>query len=43
MDLKNPLMKMAHGMTLEECFGFPQVEFTEDQKQQIYQELEALG
>ena len=43
VDLKNPLMKMAYGMTLEECFGFPQVEFTEDQKQQIYQELETLG
>ena len=43
VDLNNPLMGLAHGMTLEECFNFPQVEFTEEQKQQVYDELAALG
>ena len=43
VDFKNPMMKMAYGMTLEKCFSFPQVKFTDDEKQQIYQELEALG
>ena len=42
VDLDNPMM-MAHGMTLEKCFSFPQVELSEDEIQQIYQELEALG
>lgn len=43
MDLNNPLMGMAHGMTLEKCFSFPQVKVTDEEKEQIYAELEALG
>ena len=43
VDTKNPLMKMAYGMTLEKCLSFPQVELTDEQKQQLYDELEALG
>ena len=43
VDTKNPLMKMAFGMTLEKCLSFPQVELTDEQKQQLYDELEALG
>ena len=42
VDLGNPMM-MAHGMTLEKCFSFPQVELSDDEIQQIYQELEALS
>lgn len=43
LDLKNPLIGMAYGMTLEKCLSFPQVTFTDEEKQQIYAELEALG
>lgn len=43
MDLHGSMVKMAYGMTLEKCFSFPQVKVTEEEKQQIYAELEALG
>lgn len=43
LDLKNPLIGMAYGMTLEKCLGFPQVDLTDEQKQQMFDELEALG
>ncbi len=43
MDLHGSMVKMAYGMTLEKCFSFPQVKITEDEKQQIYEQLEALG
>lgn len=43
VDTSNPLMRMAYGMTLEKCLSFPQVELTDDQKQQMYDELEDLG
>ena len=43
LDLKNPLIGMAYGMTLEKCLSFPQVKFTDEEKQQILAELEALG
>lgn len=43
VDLDNPMMFMAHGMTLEKCFSFPQVKVTDEEKEQIYAELEALG
>lgn len=43
MDLHGSMVKMAYGMTLEKCFSFPQVKVTEEEKEQIYAELEALG
>ena len=43
VDLNNPMIMMAHGMTLEKCFSFPQVELTDEQIEQIYGELAALG
>lgn len=43
VDTSNPLMALAHGMTLEKCLSFPQVDLTDEQKQQMYEELEALG
>lgn len=43
VDTSNPLMGLAYGMTLEKCLSFPQVGLTDEQKQQIYEELEALG
>ena len=43
VDTSNPLMALSFGMTLEKCLSFPQVELTDEQKQQLYQELEDLG
>jgi len=43
VDTSNPLMKMAYGMTLEKCLSFPQVELTDEQKKQMFEELAALG
>ena len=43
VDTSNPLMKMAYGMTLEKCLSFPQVELTDAQKKQMFEELAALG
>lgn len=43
VDTSNPLMRMAYGMTLEKCLSFPQVGLTDSQKQEMYDELAALG
>ena len=43
MDLHGSMVKMAYGMTLEKCFSFPQVKVTDEETEQIYAELEALG
>ena len=43
VDTSNPLMRMAYGTTLEKCLSFPQVELTDSQKQEMYDELAALG
>lgn len=43
MDLHGSMVKMAYGMTLEKCFSFPQVKVTDEDKETIYKQLEALG
>lgn len=43
MDLHGSMVKMAYGMSLEKCFSFPQVKVTDEEKEEIYAQLEALG
>lgn len=43
MDLHGSMVKMAYGMTLEKRFSFPQVKVTDEDKETIYKQLEALG
>ena len=43
MDLHGSMVKMAYGMSLEKCFSFPQVKATDEEIQEIYRKLVALG
>ncbi len=35
--------RFTKDMTLEKCFSFPQVKVTDEDKETIYKQLEALG
>lgn len=43
VDLDDPMVRMAYGMTLRKCCSFPQVEISDEQFATLEKELLELG
>lgn len=42
MNLEDPTVKIAYGMTIEKCLSFPQVELSEEEKAALIEKLSAV-
>lgn len=42
LDLNAPTVKIAYGMSIEKCLSFPQVEMSEDEKENLLNRIFAV-